>query len=85
MAGWQPCSPRARPFSQSRHLAVFPVLPGAPDEALVTPFAPGAFGLGECLFEGMLLGMYLIIEELGCQLCSITDLNLHGSRQKSPL
>lgn len=85
VAEWQPCSPRARPCSQSRHLAVFPVLPGAPDEALVAPLAPGAFGLGERLLERVLLGMYLVIEELGCQLCSIADLNLHGSRQKSPL
>lgn len=85
MAGWQPCSPCARPCSQSRHLTVFPVFPGAPDEALVAPLAPGAFGLGERLLEGMLLGMYLVIEELGCQLCPIADLNLHGARQKSPL
>lgn len=85
VAGWQPCSPCARPCSQSRHLAVFPVLPGAPDEALVAPLAPRASGLGECLLEGMLLRMDLIIEELGRQLCSIADLNLHGSRLKSPL
>lgn len=66
VAGWQPCSPCAGPCSQSRHLAVFPILPGASDEALVAPLAPRAFGLGECLLEGMLLGMYLIIEELSC-------------------
>lgn len=44
--------------------------------------ASRAFGLGKGLLEGMLLGMYLLVEELGCQLCPITNLDLPGSRQK---
>lgn len=82
MVGWQPCSPHAWPRSQSRHLAVISILAGTPDEALMTPLAPRALGLGEGLLEGMLLGVHLVVEELGCQLCSITNLHLCGSRQK---
>lgn len=51
----------------------------------MTPLAPRALGLGEGLLEGMLLGVHLVVEELGRQLCPITNLDLCGSRQKPSL
>lgn len=51
----------------------------------MAPLAPRAFGLGKRLLEGMLLWMDLIVEELGCQLCPIANLDLQESRQKSSL
>lgn len=65
-------------------LAVIPVLTRAADEALVAPFAPRALGLGEGLLEGVLLGVHLVIQELGRQLCPVPNLDLCGARQPSP-
>lgn len=67
-----------------RHLAVIPILARASDEALVAPLASRALGLGEGLLEGVLLGVHLVIEELGRQLCPIANFNLNGARQQSP-
>lgn len=47
----------------------------------MAPLASRAFGLGECLLEGVLLGMHLIIEELGGELRPIADLNLLSDLQ----
>lgn len=68
---------------RSGHLAVIPVLARTTDEALVAPLAPWALGLGEGLLEGVLFGVHLVVEELGCQLRPISNLNLHGARQWS--
>jgi hypothetical protein len=69
---------------QPRLLAVILILSWAPDEALVAPLAPWALGLGKGLLEGVLLGVHLIVEEFGRQLCPVANLNLHGPKQKSP-
>lgn len=85
MVGGNPAVHTPGPVPSPDNLAVISILAGAPDEALMTPLAPRALGLGEGLLEGMLLGVHLVVEELGCQLCPITNLDLCGSRQKPSL
>lgn len=77
-------SSEAAAWRRPHLLAVVPVLAGATDEALVAPLASGALRLGEGLLEGMLLGVHLVVQELGRQLRPIVDLNLRGARQWSP-
>lgn len=65
---------------RSRHLAVVPILARATDEALVTPLALGAPGLGEGPLGEVLLGVHLVVEEVSRQLRPITNLDLCGAR-----
>lgn len=51
--------------------------PGDPADA---PLAGGAFGLGERLLVGMLLGVHLLIQKVWSQLVSIVYLHLQNEK-----
>lgn len=57
-------------------LTVLAILARALDQPLLSPLAHGPLGLGKGLFEGVLLGVHLLVQELCRQLRAVVDLDL---------